>query len=278
MFGVASMLCRLGIRPYLKSALASRVVADFMATLAYMNYERDGYLSSYASDPVLTFGAIKVWYALGNGLFKFILPQLKKLILDETLDTGGVGEMVARILLLLAMDKCAMISPGNLDDKLIGQLVPVNKFLEELGVGKMTIYYKGGIKAPDGEKDAFKKWQKKWDGWHMGFTHFVQLVREPDEDTLWYLLGRRAAGVFPRGQHGADLLIPMVKRKSDSESDSREESDEEATEDEISLMLVQVGNCFQDSEVSLCTTKEFAFWFVFEAGNSLSKIAVDDVI
>lgn len=35
MNGVASVLCRLGLRPYSSSALASRVVADFMAILCY---------------------------------------------------------------------------------------------------------------------------------------------------------------------------------------------------------------------------------------------------
>ncbi|TDH69406.1 hypothetical protein CCR75_005801 [Bremia lactucae] len=51
MYGVASMLCRLGVRPYMTSALASQAVADFMAILAYVNFEKDGYLNSYASDP-----------------------------------------------------------------------------------------------------------------------------------------------------------------------------------------------------------------------------------
>ncbi|EEY52891.1 uncharacterized protein PITG_22007 [Phytophthora infestans T30-4] len=94
MFGVASMLCRL--------------VADFMAVLAYVKFEREGYLSSYASDPVLALGAIEVWYFLEDGLSKYILPQLKKLILDEALGTGGICKMVARIVLLLAMDQCVM--------------------------------------------------------------------------------------------------------------------------------------------------------------------------
>lgn len=30
----------------------------------------------------------------------------------------------------------------------------------------------------------------------MGFTRLVQLELEPTEETLWYLLGRRAAGIF----------------------------------------------------------------------------------
>jgi hypothetical protein len=48
MFGLASMLCRLGVRPCSTSPLASRAIADFMAILAYVNHERKGCLSRYA--------------------------------------------------------------------------------------------------------------------------------------------------------------------------------------------------------------------------------------
>ncbi|KAH7491299.1 uncharacterized protein KRP23_224 [Phytophthora ramorum] len=142
MFGVASMLCRLGVRPYSTSTLASRAVADFTAILAYVNYEKEGYLSSYASDPVLALGAMNVWYALDAALPTYILPQLKKLILDEALDTGGVGEIVARIVLLLAMDKCAMEDKPFSERTFTGQFVSVAAFLNELGGDGVSIYSK----------------------------------------------------------------------------------------------------------------------------------------
>ncbi|KAI9994730.1 hypothetical protein PInf_011561 [Phytophthora infestans] len=88
MFGVALMLCRLGVSPYSKSTLASELVAQFMAVLAYVKFEKKGYLSSYASYPVLALGAIKVWYDVDKALPKYILPQLNKLILDEAVDLG----------------------------------------------------------------------------------------------------------------------------------------------------------------------------------------------
>ncbi|EEY64411.1 uncharacterized protein PITG_21419 [Phytophthora infestans T30-4] len=93
MFGVASMLCRLGLRPHSSSSLAPRVVADLMAILAYLNYESDGCLSSFSSDPVLALGATKVWYNCKPALANCILPQLKKLLLNEMLDTCGVDEI-----------------------------------------------------------------------------------------------------------------------------------------------------------------------------------------
>ncbi|KAF1775780.1 hypothetical protein GQ600_20224 [Phytophthora cactorum] len=123
---------------------ATSVVANFMAILAYVNYEKESYLSSYASDP--------------NGLAKYILPQLKKLILDEALDTGGTGEMLVRILFLLAR---AM-----------------------LGCDKIPIYRKGMYPA---DKPGFEAWKPQWKDWHtLGFTHFAQLQVEPNEDTMWY--------------------------------------------------------------------------------------------
>ncbi|KAL3663857.1 hypothetical protein V7S43_011269 [Phytophthora oleae] len=136
MFGVASMLCRLGVHLCTTSELASRVVSDFMAILAYVNYKMDGYLSTYASDPVLTLGAIKVWYELENGLAKYILPHFQKLILTETLDTVASGVMVACILMLLAMDKCVLGGGASPDYKRIGQFVPLETFLEQfIGCG-----------------------------------------------------------------------------------------------------------------------------------------------
>ncbi|KAL3659928.1 hypothetical protein V7S43_015229 [Phytophthora oleae] len=182
--------------------------------------------------------------------------------------------MVARILMLLAMDKCAMSSNGRLDDQLIGQLVPVKMFLTKLGVGEMPVYEKRGKKPSEIGRTAFYKWLLKWEGWYVGFTHFVQLAREPDEDTLWYLLGRRAAGVFPRDKDGADLLIPMFKRKLKGESNEKTENEK------VSLMLVQVENwSSRDSEFPQSTTKELSPEFVFKAAeNPLSKKTVADVI
>ncbi|KAG1694176.1 hypothetical protein DVH05_021832 [Phytophthora capsici] len=162
MFGVASILCRLGVRPLSTSALASRVVADFMAILVYVNYEMDGYLSTYASDPVFTLGAIKVWYELKNGLAKYILLQLEKLILKETLDTGGVGEMVARILLLLAMDTCVLGGGGDSPDyNRIGQFVPLETFLEKFITEDMPIYYEGKKNPVEYLRPAFDEWRSK---------------------------------------------------------------------------------------------------------------------
>ncbi|KAG3041069.1 hypothetical protein PC116_g9961 [Phytophthora cactorum] len=170
-----------------------QAVANFMAILAYVNYEKESYLSSYASDP--------------------------KLILDEALDTGGTGEMLVRILLLLARGKCVI------EDKpfdlcvLTGQFVSVGSCLKVLGCDKIPIYRKGMYPA---DKPGFEAWKPQWKDWHMGFTHFAQLQVEPNEDTMWYLLGCRAAGILPRNDNRSDLLIPMLRKRPVDGSEMKE--------------------------------------------------------
>ncbi|KAI9994745.1 hypothetical protein PInf_011576 [Phytophthora infestans] len=252
MFGAASMLCRLGVRPYSTSTLASQVVADFMAVLAYVKFESEGYLSSYASDPVLALGAISVWHFLEDGLSKYILPQLKKLILDEALETGGIGEMVARIVLLLAMDQCVM---GD-RSKSQGQFVSVESFLNVMGCDEIEVYIEGML---PGNKEKLNEWKSEWKDWRMGFTHFIQLQAEPNEDTLWYLLGRRAAGIFPRNQLGADLMIPVFWNK-------------DGEKERVSFMLIQVKSRFpKDDGFSQAASKKLSPGFVSESPHPKGK-------
>jgi hypothetical protein len=64
------------------------------------------------------------------------------------------------------------------------------------------------------QKDSFKSWRSDWDGWSVGFSHFVELTAMPTKSTLWFLLGRRAGGVFPRNRKGADSIIPIFHKSS----------------------------------------------------------------
>lgn len=60
--GVTALLCHVGIRLYSWSSLASLMVADYVAVLAHMSFTHDQFVSTYSSDPILTFGAAKVWH------------------------------------------------------------------------------------------------------------------------------------------------------------------------------------------------------------------------
>ncbi|GMF16958.1 unnamed protein product [Phytophthora lilii] len=167
-------------RPALTTVLALRLVADFMAVLAYRSYESERCLSTYALDPVLRLGAIKVWYALPDGLAMYILPQLKKLIFDEALDTGGVDEMVGRILMLLAMESCARKNKPFSEIVMRGAIVPVLDFLKVLEIDKIAIF-RNYLARADNEKTAFKTWKSQRKDWYMGFTHFPETATDENE-------------------------------------------------------------------------------------------------
>ncbi|KAG1692479.1 hypothetical protein DVH05_025231 [Phytophthora capsici] len=115
--GVSSLFCRLGLRPYASSPIATRLVANFMSVLHYVGYKNDTQISGYVSEPILTFGAARMWHQFENpthnwpsALESDILPQLETILLNGLIDTGNIGELVARIFLLLAMDAVAMDS------------------------------------------------------------------------------------------------------------------------------------------------------------------------
>ncbi|RLN14903.1 hypothetical protein BBJ28_00025779 [Nothophytophthora sp. Chile5] len=105
MFGVAALLCRLGLRPHSSSALSSRIVADFMGVLNYVTFTNDSQITSYPSEPALAFGAASLWYQLQSAtLEKYLLPRFQEMLMQRLVDIGDIGEVVARIFLLLAMD------------------------------------------------------------------------------------------------------------------------------------------------------------------------------
>ncbi|KAG6942920.1 hypothetical protein JG688_00017855 [Phytophthora aleatoria] len=77
-----------------------------MVILTYVNDKKYGYLCSYASDP------------------DYILPELKKLVLDEALDT---------------VDMCGTGNNKGSECEFTGQFVLVETFLNLLGVEDMLI-------------------------------------------------------------------------------------------------------------------------------------------
>ncbi|KAH7492663.1 uncharacterized protein KRP23_1564 [Phytophthora ramorum] len=166
--------------------------------------------------------------------------------------------MVARVVLLLAMDKYAMGEKGISECKITGQLISVQEFLNELGVEKKTLKKKGMAKSDRATTTALYDWYLRWDGWQIGFTHCVQLKLPPNEDTVWYLLGHRAAGLFPRNQKGAGLLIPIFRKEKVLVGLTVE------WKTEASVILVQVKNRYpSDNEFSKSAANQLCPSFVF---------------
>ncbi|ETM36652.1 hypothetical protein L914_16704 [Phytophthora nicotianae] len=255
MQGVASMLCRLGLRPRASSAFASQAIANFMAVLHHINYKLDAHICSYVTKPVLAFGVTHVWYEIKQQVLgKYILPKFWELLTQGVIETGDIGVVVARSFLLLAMD--ATIAHGlpvdayslaNGTHHFIGQFCSVKRFLrvfdgsykrhvEAMADNDQKSEGNGSVESkllnvevePNDEKKTpaapklvtmdnatpeqranFESWIDGWDQWRRCFSHFFELTAMQATATLWFLLGRRAAGAFPRDQDEADFMIPI---------------------------------------------------------------------
>lgn len=261
MFGVAAMLCRVGIRPFTASAFAARSVADEMATLAYVNYKNEWMLCAYPSEPVLAFGATRVWCGTEKALSECILPQLKALHMNSALDAGSVGEMVARIMLLLTMDSCVVVeteAASHRECVFFGQFVDVQLFLTALGGENVGVWDSKATESSEDRLTEFWAWRLTWDSWKVGFCQFIQLDCEPTENTLWYLLARRAAGIMPQNQNGVDLVIPIFCGLK------------------VSLIAVQVKNMNSPDPASASTKMHPSF--IFSEDNPLSRKSYADMI
>ncbi|EGZ23100.1 hypothetical protein PHYSODRAFT_481197 [Phytophthora sojae] len=171
----------------------------------------------------------------------YILPELQHLLMKGNLDVE-----VARIVLLLTRD--ATTRDGQSVDAFTlysdencyrGQLCSVLSLLEHLDGSQISSaefkrpmlfnavrereHSTKAVATPEigltddasaDQTTKFECWRNAWKEWSVGFSHFIELMEVPTEVTLWFLLGRRAAGVFPRNHKRADLIIPILRKNT----------------------------------------------------------------
>lgn len=218
MHGVASLFCRLGLR--LNSGcdvFAARMAANFMGVLQYVNHTNEARITGYVSEPILALGATRMWHQLDPpALQQFVLPRFEEMLVQGAVDTTRIGAIVARVFLLLAMDMTVKqtFNPKNYGlFTIYGQLCSVSAYLKVLyGSSPAFIDVNGQVFSPAEPSDTtvnLDTWVAGWKDWKVGFFQFVELPKVPTKKTLWFLLGRRAAGVLPPTQAGAELVIPI---------------------------------------------------------------------
>ncbi|EGZ06240.1 hypothetical protein PHYSODRAFT_416121, partial [Phytophthora sojae] len=207
--GAASLFCRVGLRPRVSDPVATRLVADFMSVLHYVTHKNDALITSYSSDPILTFGASYMWYQLSPpALESHILPQFQAMLAKGVVDTANIRDIVARIFLLLAMDATIMGHEQGRDLSVSGQFCEVSSFVTML-VGENPAVRVNESTPPFDDNVRYANLLRQWKNWRVGFSHFVEMSETPTEDVLWKMLDRRAAGISPRDAGGAVLTIPI---------------------------------------------------------------------
>lgn len=203
---LATVICRTGVYLSPQSSTASELAANYMATLLLCDHAHEHFLVTYLSDPVLTIASAQLWYN-NNFLATLGLPVLRQNLVHGAVLEGYRGELVGRLLLLIGMDMTS--SGGDYKNSYDGKWYKVSEF--------MTKCF--GISDCLADKDAY-----------VGFSHFVQCVREPTSyQDLKDMLVRRAACCLPPNQAGIDLLIPFWVQRPGKEP-------------LISYLLIQIKN------------------------------------
>ncbi|TMW56425.1 hypothetical protein Poli38472_006435 [Pythium oligandrum] len=189
-----------------------------------------------------------------------LLPELRKMLHQEALDTGEVGEIVARMVLLLAMDATGVVATGNEDERCYdGKFYSVATFLRTLSGDSED------VRIERGEMRDVETLLEPWESWKVGFSHFVKVSQEPTKEALWAMLARRSACILPRNFKGINLLIPIFTPSDNS------------NEPAVSMIVIQVKNrkgrdaAFPDS-ATISTRPELTF------KGELSKFAIHEVL
>jgi hypothetical protein len=160
--------------------------------------------------------------------WKELLEELDRSLKNGVVDAGFRGELVARIILLLAWDRCCLDSismdgeKNVLSSGIFLRPVQLIRFLDAL------------LNLP---AETIEELQTQFDNpertaW-VRCSHFVRLDHVPSVDQLLELYQRGAVAIMTNLNRGVDLVIPIVFSKDDAV---------ELKVDMVSCVLVQIKN------------------------------------
>ena len=207
-------------------SLATKLVKSFSAVLVHLDLtpERSVSYVTYPSEPVFACAAMRT--LSGKNAVRS-LADLKGMLDSGYTDRGGVGEVVARLILALAKD--AAYRPSALQDsRPIYFSVPLAMFLESLFfVGEFPFVEDGRYPVAPEVLDRFSEMKAALGDWWVNFNHYIlwtdrndkkrddrvdeEASRSIDEGTLRYVAARGGAYISPRNYPGIDAAIPCFK-------------------------------------------------------------------
>jgi hypothetical protein len=198
---IAMLSIRAAVNIAPSSHLANELVGGHLGVCVHAFPKRESMLVCYPSEPVVAEASAQLLNALDGSGWVVALENLLQAIQVGELDAGKLGELVVRIVLLLAFD--AARSESDCDDLYTGT-VCLSDFL-------------GALVGTGGERKAFfsdddedtEELAKAWQQCTLTFTHFIPvsyLAKDCDFEAAWR---RGAAFACKPGQPGADALLPV---------------------------------------------------------------------
>lgn len=100
--------------------------------------------------------------------------------------------------------------------KIASGFVNVDEFFRQLIGNAPTPVAANGSNVSPTDFESFHTWLESSKEWNLAFKHIIELTDALSEDTLWMVLGIRAAGVLPHTKTGVDLVIPIFRGEETS--------------------------------------------------------------
>ena len=157
----------------------------------------------YASEPVVACAAFLALYGPGSKFsFGQLLDRLKKEIRNGAIEAGFRGELVGKLLLMMARDEVVKKAYPNSLSTAACRTCSVEEFLESLGGDTLVTEVK--------RSDRMQHFHEIMNA-RVSFNHFfyVDYTVAQGKDLLPFF-ARGCAIQCKRGQSGADFLIPLL--------------------------------------------------------------------
>jgi hypothetical protein len=210
----------INICPY--SQVSHNLVSDFLALCLWISKDRRALASKMCSEPILSHASAIVYDRMNQQAQMKALDILAQSMKKGIVEAGYRGELVSRVLFILAWDSIwRSIKPlaGEIN---ITRKVKVKTYLQHL--------------LSESVMDSLKDWTFLDDDFWVFFTHFITLNYTPGKAAILSCMKRGAAIICRQNEWGIDLIIPMI-RKSTIHSETTLLNDED-----VSFILVSVNN------------------------------------
>jgi len=218
---LALLGCRVVLR-FLRSSLASELVAKSTAVCTFVNFERDALECEFLSEPVVAEASAvhcdKSYLSLWNAL--------REALAQHHIDPGHLGELVAQKVILDAYDKCVL---ELLRSRVGGSTGPwrfryiQNQTSDQTIPSVALVDLLKWFYPVDDQSELYKQVKDDLNSMGQGnaqvfFNHFVQIKEEISLEVMKQALRRGCALVLAEGATGADLCLPAFLPDSDEVS------------------------------------------------------------
>ena len=233
---LALLACRACLTISPVSRFAPAMVASHMATAVSISTEGDDVIVSYPSEPILALASRSYVRKQNKEAFlQHAFFRLKEYFVSGAVEKGHRGEVIVRLLNLLAMDECMSntnihrvteVSLGNFLAKFDRMDASISDHLKgENGNVQLTDKQKKMLKREGILETAEAVEEEGFPVDILGhgkvcFTHFIHLSDDAmiTPDLLRYAYRRTAAIVVNAGRRGIDWIIPVrLVKDSDEE-------------------------------------------------------------